>query len=352
MPKQRSSILKMPSAASENQAAPTPGPVAIECAPADLESPPLVVILGPTAVGKTEAAIRLAQRLDGEIVSADSRLFYRHMNIGTAKPTPQEMALVPHHLIDVADPDEVWSLAVFQQRAWEAIRGIHARQRLPFLVGGTGQYIRAVTQGWQPPAVAPDPRLRRMLEAWAAQAGADGLHQRLAVLDPQAAQAIDPRNLRRTVRALEVILTSGRPFSQQRLSAPSPYRLLQIGLIRSRSDLYARIDQRVRAMIDAGLVDEVRALLAMGYSPDLPTLSAIGYGEIIAHLQGRLSLEEAVAQIQRATRVFVRRQANWFKAGDLNIRWFQAGSTSIDELEKVILSWLGDPGTSLQFLPE
>lgn len=342
----------MPSAASENQTSPIPGAVALESPGADSELPPLVVIVGPTAVGKTETAIRLAHRLGGEIVSADSRLFYRHMNIGTAKPTPAELALVPHHLIDVADPDEIWSLAVFQQRAWEAIRGIHARRRLPFLVGGTGQYIRAVTQGWQPPAVAPDPRLRLALEAWAEQSGADSLHRRLAILDPQAAQAIDPRNLRRTVRALEVILTSGRPFSQQRRSAPSPYRLLQIGLIRPRAELYARIDQRVQAMIDAGLVEEVRALLAMGYLPDLPTLSAIGYREIIAHLQGRLSLEEAVAQIQRATRVFVRRQANWFKPDDPNIRWFQAGSTSIDELDAVVRSWLGNPRPGALVLPE
>jgi tRNA dimethylallyltransferase len=305
-----------------------------------LALPPLVVILGPTAVGKTEMALRLAQRLDGEIVSADSRLFYRYMDIGTAKPTPAQRALVPHHLIDVADPDEIWSLAVFQEQARRAIQGIYQRRRLPLLVGGTGQYIRAVTQGWQPPGVAPDPRLRLALEDWAAQVGADGLHQRLAVLDPQAAQTIDPRNLRRTVRALEVILTSGRQFSQQRLSTPSPYRLLQIGLIRPRAELYDRIDQRVQAMMDAGLVEEVRLLLARGYSPELPTLSAIGYVEIIAHLQGRLSLEEAVAQIQRATRVFVRRQANWFKPGDPQIRWFQAGSTSIDELEEVILAWL------------
>lgn len=158
---------------------------------------------------------------------------------------------------------------------------------------------------------------RAALESWAAEVGADGLHERLAVLDPQAAQAIDPRNLRRTVRALEVIYSSGRCFSQQRASAPTPYRLLQVGLIRPRAELYERIDQRVQAMINAGLVEEVRTLLAMGYSPELPTLSAIGYGEISAYLQGRLSLDEAVAQIQRATRIFVRRQANWLNPATL-----------------------------------
>jgi tRNA dimethylallyltransferase len=302
--------------------------------------PPLVVILGPTAVGKTEIAIQLAQRLRGEIVSADSRLFYRDMDIGTAKPTRAERSLVPHHLIDVADPDETWSLALFQQQAHQAIQGILARRRLPLLVGGTGQYIRAVTQGWQPPAVPPDARLRIALVSWAAEVGADGLHQKLAVLDPQAAQAIDPRNLRRTVRALEVIYTSGRRFSEQRASAPALYRLLQVGLIRPRAELYQRIDQRIRDMIGAGFIEEVRSLLAMGYSPELPTLSAIGYGEISAYLQGRLSLEEAVAQIQRATRVFVRRQANWFKPGDPAIHWFEAGPDTLDQIETIIRLWL------------
>lgn len=346
----RSSISKMPSALNEPQPAPTPGasPLAGSgnrpgVATQD-RRPPLVVILGPTAVGKTEIAIQLAQRLEGEIISADSRLFYRHMDIGTAKPSLAERALVPHHLIDVADPDEIWSLALFQQQAQQAIQQVLARQRLPFLVGGTGQYIRAVTQGWQPPTVAPDTRLRRAIEGWAADIGAVGLHQRLALLDPQAAQQIDPRNLRRTVRALEVIFTSGRPFSAQRTRSGSPYRLLQLGLIRPRPELYDRIDQRVQAMIAAGLVNEVRLLLAAGYSPDLPTLSAIGYGEIIAHLQGRLSLDEAVAQIQRATRLFVRRQANWFKASDPDIRWFQAVPGVLDALEAALRLWLAsDP---------
>jgi tRNA dimethylallyltransferase len=166
------------------------------------------------------------------------------------------------------------------------------------------------------------------------------LHERLAVLDPVAAEKIDPRNLRRTIRALEVILITGHRFSQQRCSIPSPYRILQIGLVRPRSELYAQIDRRVLDMVDAGLVEEVRALLAMGYSPDLPTLSAIGYREIIDYLHGHLSLEEALAQIQRATRVFVRRQANWFKLEDPDIRWFEAGSTTVEDMETAIWDWL------------
>jgi tRNA dimethylallyltransferase len=299
-------------------------------------SPPLVAIVGPTAAGKTEIAIQLAERLGGEIVSADSRLFYRGMDIGTAKPTAAERRRVPHHLIDVADPDEAWSLATFQQQASQAIAGIHARNRLPFLVGGTGQYFRAVTQGWTVPPVSPNPRLRGALEAWGEQVGKDGLHARLAALDPQAAASIDPRNLRRTVRALEVILSTGRRFSQQRQRGASPYRLLVLGLNRPRPELYARIDARVDAMLQAGLVQEVRGLLDKGYSPDLPTLSAIGYREMIAYLQGKIGLDEAVAQIKRQTRLLVRRQANWFKLDDPHIHWFVAGPQTTGQMQAEI----------------
>jgi tRNA dimethylallyltransferase len=299
-----------------------------------------VVILGPTAVGKTELALHLAERFQGEIVSADSRLFYCGMDIGTAKPTPEERQRIPHHLIDVAQPDEVWSLATFRQRAQETITDIHARGRLPFLVGGTGQYLRAVAQGWQPPEIQPDPRLRGALESWAAEIGFNGLHDRLAALDPQAAAVIDPHNLRRTVRALEVILTSGRRFSEQRKSGPSLYRLLQLGLIRPRPELYARIDARIAAMFRDGLVAEVQGLLDQGYSPDLPALSAIGYREVIAALQGQYSLTEAQHQIERNTRTFVRRQANWFKPDDPNIHWFTPGPNTIDEMEALVRNWL------------
>ncbi|MBU4224639.1 MAG: tRNA (adenosine(37)-N6)-dimethylallyltransferase MiaA, partial [Chloroflexi bacterium] len=190
---------------------------------------PLIVIVGPTAVGKTEISLQLAERLRGEIVSADSRLFYRGLDIGTAKPSPTEQARVPHHLIDIADPDATWSLALFQQAAIQAIADIHQRRRLPFLVGGTGQYIRAVTHAWTPPAQAPHPRLRANLETLARERSNAWLHSKLAVLDPLAAEIIDPRNLRRTIRALEVILSTGKRFSEQRGHSESPYRLLTIG---------------------------------------------------------------------------------------------------------------------------
>ncbi len=304
--------------------------------------PPLIVVVGPTAVGKTEISIQLAERLDGEIVSADSRLFYRGMDIGTAKPTPEERRRVPHHLIDVANPDKTWSLAVFQHAAAQAIADIHRRGRLPFLVGGTGQYIHAVTHGWSPPATEPDPRLRNALEGLAETQGKDWLHGRLARLDPAAAAAIDPRNLRRTVRALEVVFSTGRRFSDQRGQADSAYRLLTIGLIRPRPELYARLDARIEAMFAAGLLDEVRGLLAKGYSPDLPTMSAIGYRECALVVQGKMSLEDAKIQMRRLTRVFVRRQANWFKAEDAEIHWFEAGEGVVDVIEKGIRGFLGE----------
>lgn len=302
---------------------------------------PLVVILGPTASGKTEVSLQLAERFGGEIVSADSRSFYRGLDIGTAKPTAAELARAPHHLIDIADPDDVINLARFQDLARKTIAEIHARGRLPLLVGGTGQYVRALTEGWELPRVEPEHRLRTVLEDWARQIGRFALHDRLAVLDPQAASEIDPHNLRRTVRALEVILSSGRRFSDQRYSTGSaPYDLLLLGITRPRPELYARVDARIDAMIAAGLVDEVRGLLAQGYSPTLPALSAIGYREIIPYLKGEISLDESVIQIKRDTRVFVRRQANWFKLDDPAIHWFPSGPETAAAMETTVRKWL------------
>jgi tRNA dimethylallyltransferase len=302
--------------------------------------PSLIVIVGPTAVGKTEVSIQLAERLGGEIVSADSRLFYRGMNIGTAKPTVEERAQIPHHLIDIVNPDETCSLAVFQHLASDAIANIRRRHKLPLLVGGTGQYIHAVMHGWAPPATKPDDRLRTILGEQAKKNGNEWLHKRLAILDPPAAQSIDARNLRRTVRALEVIFSTGRRFSDQRGQGESPYRLMIIGLLRPRAELYARVDARIEAMFAAGLLEEVRILMARGYSSNLPTMSAIGYRECAAVLRGEMSLEEAKVQMRRLTRIFVRRQANWFKQEDKNILWFDASQNNLDEIEKQIRVFL------------
>ena len=305
--------------------------------------PPVVVILGPTAVGKTQIALQLASRLNGEIISADSRLIYRGMDIGTAKPAPGELARVPHHLIDVAEPDQVWSLVLYQEAARQAIADAQSRGHLPFIVGGTGQYIRAILEGWRAPPVSPDARLRSILEDWAAEIGPQELHARLSTLDPQAAEKIDYRNLRRTIRALEVVFTTGEPFSVQRRHGPSLYRTFLLGLTRPRTELYERIDARIEAMLAAGLVEEVQGLLARGYDPDLPALSAIGYKEIVDYLQGEITLQEAGMLMKRRTRLLVRRQANWFKPDDPRIHWFQLkpGETEIivDRIVAGILDW-------------
>jgi len=299
---------------------------------------PLILIVGPTAVGKTELAIQLAERLNGEIISADSRLFYRGMDIGTAKPSLEERARVPHYLIDIVNPNETLSLAVFQQKAKDIIANIHTRGKLPFLVGGTGQYARAVTQGWTPPEVTADERLRGELEKLAEreEKGTDWLHARLQLLDPESAAKIDARNVRRTIRALEVILTTGRKFSEQRGQVDSSYHLITIGLTRPRPELYERVDQRIDAMFANGIMDEVKGLLKSGYSPTLPSMSAIGYRECIRVVNDEWSIEQAKVEMRRATRIFVRRQANWFKESDPNITWFRVKDNVIEEIEKHI----------------
>jgi tRNA dimethylallyltransferase len=301
-----------------------------------ITKPPLILIVGPTAVGKTELAIQLAEKMNGEIISADSRLFYRGMDIGTAKPSRAELARVPHYLIDIVNPDETLSLAVFQQKAKEIIADIHVRGKFPFLVGGTGQYVRAVTQGWAPPEVTADERLRDELERMKDENSAEWLHAKLKSLDPIAAEKIDARNVRRTIRALEVILTTGRKFSEQRGQSESPYQLITIGLIRPRPELYQRVDERIDLMFANGLINEVKELLENGYSPSLPSMSAIGYRECVSVVKGLLTEEQAKVEMRRVTRIFVRRQANWFKESDPNIMWFRVKDGVIEETEKFI----------------
>ncbi len=296
----------------------------------------IILLVGPTAVGKTELAIQLAKKMNGEIVSADSRLFYRGMDIGTAKPSREELAQIPHHLIDIVDPDEVISLALFQQKAQDAIRDIHSRHKLPFLVGGTGQYIRAVTQGWSPPEVKPNEKLRNVMERLKEERGKDWLHAKLETLDPEAARNIDLRNVRRTIRALEVIFITGRKFSDQRVQGESPYHLLTVGLTRPREELYRRVDERIDMMFANGFVDEVRGLLAKGCSPTLPSMSAIGYRECVRVVEGEWTIEQAKVEIRRVTRIFVRRQSNWFKESDPQIKWFQLRDGIQSEIESYI----------------
>lgn len=289
----------------------------------------VAVLLGPTAVGKTAWSLALAEKLDIEIVSADSRYLYIGLDIGTAKPTHEERARVPHHLIDVTTPDRPWSLAQVQAAALAAIRDIHTRGRLPLVVGGTGQYLRALIEGWQVPGGEPAPELRAELEAELARGGVAALAERLRRVDPASAQVVDLRNPRRVIRALEVALTTGESFVAQRRKRPPPYRFIQVGLTLPRPELYARIDARIDAMLAAGLVDEVRGLAAKGYGWDLPAMSALGYRQIGAYLRGACDLAEAVRRLRRDTRIFVRRQANWFKRDDPAIRWFDAARDSV-----------------------
>lgn len=299
---------------------------------------PIIAVVGPTAVGKTAVGIQLAQRFSGEVISVDSRYLYRGMDIGTAKPTTDEMAGVPHHLIDIVNPDEIISLPQFQKAVYACIPEIKRRQRLPFLVGGTGQYLWSVVEGWLPPKTKPNLQLRTVLEAMAEQLGAEKLHAYVQMLDPTAAKKIEPRNIRRSVRALEVMLSSGELFSEQGKKSPPPYDFKIIGLERAREELYARADERIHQMLDIGFVDEAEKLLASGFTEDLPAMSAIGYKEVIQYIQGKMSMAEAVTLMKRRTRNFIRHQSNWFKQKDERIHWFKMDTNVVDRISEYILS--------------
>jgi tRNA dimethylallyltransferase len=301
----------------------------------DPASAPLLVIVGPTAVGKTALSIQIAQDFEGEIISADSRQIYRGLDIGTAKATLQQQALAPHHLLDIVDPGEILTLAEFQERAYAAIEAIHQRRRLPILVGGTGQWVQAVVEGWGIPRVPPDSALRTALEIEAETLGAAALHARLATVDPPAAQKLDPRNVRRVVRALEVYQLTGIPISQHQRKTPPPYGITQIGLTMPRDRLYQRIDRRIDSMMEMGLLEEVKRLVEVGYHWDLPAMSGLGYRQIGQYLQGEISLAEAVALIKKETRRFVRQQYNWFRLDNARIQWFEVSEDSSEVYQKI-----------------
>ena len=291
----------------------------------------VVVLVGPTSVGKSNLALRLSKRFDGEIVGADSRQVYRYMDIGTAKPTPEDRRAVSHHLIDIIDPDEHFSLAQYQQLAYEAIADVSGRHKLPLLVGGTGQYIWAVLEGWDVPKVAPEFALRRQLEERAARGEATELYVELQAIDRNAANKIDPRNVRRIIRAIEVSKTTGTPFSELQKRKAPPFRTLIIGLTTERSELYGRTDSRVDRMMKEGLVEEVRRLIEMGYGLNLPSMSGIGYRQIGEHLNGKADLESAVRKIKTETHRFVRHQNNWFRLSDERIRWFDIRDDNVEK---------------------
>lgn len=301
---------------------------------------PLLAIVGPTASGKTALSLDLAAALGGEIVSADSRQIYRSMDIGTAKATEAERMRVPHHLVDIVAPDQVLTAAEYQPLAYRTIEAIQDRDRLPLLVGGTGQYVLSVLEGWRIPAVPPQPDLRAELERQASVEGPAALHARLAGCDPAAAATIDHRNVRRVIRALEVFLITGRPISEQQTKRPPPYRVCRLGINRERPALYARIDARVDAMLAAGLVEEVRALVAAGYGWDLPAMTGLGYRQIGQYLRGELSLAESVALIKKHTRRFVHQQLTWFRPDDPGIHWVDPGRVSFEDILAEVRAWL------------
>lgn len=294
---------------------------------------PLVVLVGPTGVGKTALSLALARRLPVpcEIISADSRQIYRGMDIGTAKPTSEERRQVPHHLLDLAAPDEVITLAQYQALCYRTVDAVLERGHLPLLVGGTGLYVRAVVEGWTVPRVPPDPAFRQALERVAAEQGPEALFRRLQEVDPEAAARVDPRNVRRVIRALEVYKATGKPFSVYQRRDPPPYCVLMLGLTMPREDLYARVDARIDHMLQAGLVDEVRELLEAGYAPDLPAMTGLGYREIALYLRGEVTREEAIALLRRNTRRFIRHQCNWFRLDDPRIRWCDAREAGLVE---------------------
>jgi len=289
--------------------------------------PPLIVLLGPTAVGKTELSLQLCEQFNGEVVGADSRQIYRFMDIGTAKPSLAERQRLRHHLIDIRNPDQTLTLAEYQQLAYQTIDAIHQRGHIPFLVGGTALYIRAVVQGLRIPEVPPDPTLRAELEAELAQTGVGALFQRLQTLDPVTAAVIDAQNPRRVLRALEIVLLTGKSKVELEGATSPAYRIVQIGLDRPRDEIYRRIDQRVDAMIAHGLVAETQRLLAAGYQPPLPSISSLGYREIIAYLAGEITLATAVERIKHETHRFVRHQYTSFRKMS-DIHWFDLSQVS------------------------
>lgn len=281
---------------------------------------PIIAVVGPTASGKTGWGLELAEAFDGEIVGADSRQVYRRLEIGTAKPTAAERARVPYHCIDHIEPGERYHLGQFRRDALAALTAIRARGRRAVVVGGTGQYVWALLEGWDVPEVAPDAAFRRSMEERAAEEGAGALHAELATVDAVAAAAIQPGNVRRVIRALEVHRATGRPISTWHATR-DPLAVVIVGPRVSREVLDQRIDDRVRRMFAAGLVAETEALLAAGLAPDAPGLESIGYREVVRHLAGECSLEEAVEQSQQATRRLARRQEKWFRADDERIQW-------------------------------
>jgi len=299
---------------------------------------PVIIILGPTGVGKTGLSILLAKALKTEIISADSMLVYRHMDIGTAKPSPVELGAVPHHLINILEPDEKFSAGLFKEKASEIIKVLHSRNRIPLIVGGTGLYIRSLTSGlFEGPGA--DESLREELREEEELHGKGHLYERLKSVDPDAAGKIEPNDLRRIVRALEVTLTENKGISeiQKGSTQPLDYNFIKIGLSRDRKELYSIIEGRVDKMMKDGLLDETRRLFTM--NPGRTAMQALGYKEMAQFLEGTVDLNEAVRLTKKRTKMYAKRQYTWFRK-EPDIHWIDI--TGITEAENIFDKVISD----------
>ncbi len=311
-----------------------------------MKKKPLIILTGPTAVGKTKASIGLAKAVGGEIISADSMQVYRHMDIGSAKIKPEEMEGVPHHLIDVLEPDEEFHVVKFQELAKKAMREIWERGHIPIVTGGTGFYIQALLYDIDFDENEKEDAYRKELEAYAREHGAESLHEKLALVDPASAETIHPNNVKRVIRALEFYEQTGKRISEHnetQRQRESPYAFAYFVLTDDRAHLYERIDRRVDQMIEEGLVKEVQALKDKGYTKQLVSMQGLGYKEILDYLDGNYTLEEAIYTIKRDTRHFAKRQLTWFKR-ERDVIWIDKQASDYEEeqiLEKMLsrLPW-------------
>lgn len=309
------------------------------------DAQPLIVLTGPTGVGKTAAGVRLARRVGGEIVNADSRYLYRGFDIGVAKPTDEERFGVPHHLIDVLPPDGEVSLAQFQELATQTIRTIQARERVPLLVGGTVLYINAVVEGWAIPRVPPDEAFRRASKASIETDGGAALRAELAEIDPVVA-ARSGNNMRRVIRALEIVRATGVPMSVLEGRGRPPFRSLEIALTMPRDLLHVRLDARIGTLLERGLVEEVRGLLHAGIPETAPAMSSIGYRQLIPFLRGEETLARAIERIRSDTHRYVRHQETWLRRNPRLVRMDVTVPSWEDELVAVVRGFLRQrPGT-------
>lgn len=306
-----------------------------------MPAPHVVVIVGPTASGKSNLAIEVAEAVNGEIIGADSRQVYRYLDIGTAKPTTNDRSRVRHHLIDIVDPDEDYSLALYVRQARETIDSILARDSVPIVVGGTGQYVWGLLEGWDVPNVPPNESLRASLQERLEYKGLKVLVEELGVIAPIAAARVDLKNPRRVIRALELAHQNDDEEVASPSRTPPPFDFTIIGQTLERSDLYARINSRTDAMFKAGWVGEVERLVGMGYGRELPSMSSLGYREISEFLKSERTLEDAIDAIKQKTRRFARQQYAWFRLGDERIQWFKSNRDSFNAAVEYARSRMG-----------